>query len=121
MLNYPRRDVAALAMEEVKRFLETVEPNSLLEKIIFVVYSSNDEFIYRNLLPIYYPPLDLGINRPLPVSQRTATGSTSASSASSQTPRRTLFGSIGYVTFPSAPFGYVWHITPSLQLSCKVQ
>jgi hypothetical protein len=52
MLNYPRRDSASLQIEEVKRFLETADPNSLLEKIIFVVFSANDEFIYKSLLPV---------------------------------------------------------------------
>ena len=56
MLNYPRRDCASLAMEEVKRFLESAEPANGLDKIIFVVFSSNDEFVYRSLLPIYFPP-----------------------------------------------------------------
>ncbi|KAF7577167.1 MACRO domain containing protein 1 [Pyrenophora tritici-repentis] len=54
-LNYPRRDCASLAMEEVKRFLESADPNNTLEKIIFVVYSSNDEFVYKSLLPVYFP------------------------------------------------------------------
>ena len=57
MLNYPRRDSAALALEEVKHFLESAEPTSLLEKIIFVTFSSNDEFIYKSLLPVYFPPI----------------------------------------------------------------
>ncbi|KAI4607878.1 hypothetical protein J4E83_009422 [Alternaria metachromatica] len=56
MRNYPRRDCASLAMEEVKRFLESAEPGNGLDKIIFVVFSSNDEFVYKSLLPIYFPP-----------------------------------------------------------------
>ncbi|CAN9273393.1 unnamed protein product [Alternaria alternata] len=56
MLNYPRRDCASLAMEEVKRFLESAEPANGLDKIIFVVFSSNDEFVYKSLLPVYFPP-----------------------------------------------------------------
>ncbi|KAG9195991.1 hypothetical protein G6011_01112 [Alternaria panax] len=55
-LSYPRRDCASLAMEEVKRFLESAEPGNGLDKIIFVVFSSNDEFIYKSLLPVYFPP-----------------------------------------------------------------
>jgi hypothetical protein len=65
MLNYPRRDCASLAMEEVKRFLESAERNSPLEKIIFVVYSSNDEFVYKSLLPVYFPPLN-AVSKPSP-------------------------------------------------------
>jgi O-acetyl-ADP-ribose deacetylase (regulator of RNase III) len=56
MLNYPRRDCASLAMEEVKQFLESAEPGHGLDKIIFVVFSSSDEFIYKSLLPVYFPP-----------------------------------------------------------------
>ena len=56
MRNYPRRDCASLAMEEVKRFLESAEPGNGLDKIIFVVFSSNDEFVYKSLLPVYFPP-----------------------------------------------------------------
>jgi O-acetyl-ADP-ribose deacetylase (regulator of RNase III) len=88
MLNYPRRDCASLAMEEVKRFLESAEPTNVLAKIIFVVYSSNDEFIYKSLLPIYFPP-----------SQQTAqaqsgTQATGQPSRPIPTPRRSLFGSV---------------------------
>lgn len=86
MLNYPRRDSASLALEEVKRFLETAQPNSLLEKIVFVVYSSSDEFIYRSMIPVYFPPLDLNANRGYPQS----TGSESAPGV----PKRTLFDSV---------------------------
>lgn len=92
MLNYPRRDVTSIAMEEVKRFLETADPNSLIEKIIFVVYSSNDEFIYKSLLPVYFPPLDLNANRALPAS--ILVEASSSASASKETPKRTLFVSI---------------------------
>lgn len=54
-LNYPRREGASLAMEEVKRFLESREQGGL-EKIVFVVISSSDEGIYKSLLPVYFPP-----------------------------------------------------------------
>ncbi|KAF2028402.1 hypothetical protein EK21DRAFT_69924 [Setomelanomma holmii] len=93
MLNYPRRDSASMAIEEVKRFLETADPNSLIGKIIFVVYSSSDEFIYKSLLPVYFPPIDLSSNRALSASVQQA--ASSAASDSKETPKRTLFGSIG--------------------------
>jgi O-acetyl-ADP-ribose deacetylase (regulator of RNase III) len=95
MLNYPRRDCASLALEEVKRFLESAEPTSLIEKIIFVVYSSNDEFVYKTLLPVYFPPIDLNINRALPASITRQNTSATTSSEPSETPRRALFGSVG--------------------------
>lgn len=92
MLNYPRRDCASLAMEEVKRFLESAEPTSMIEKIIFVVYSSNDDFIYKSLLPIYFPPEDY-TNEPLSPSQSQTT-TRRVSIGPTVAPRRTLFGSI---------------------------
>jgi hypothetical protein len=94
MLNYPRRDCASLAMEEVKRFLESAERNSPLEKIIFVVYSSNDEFVYKSLLPVYFPPLN-AVSKPSPRPVTRQDTGVSAISEASDTPRRTLFGSIG--------------------------
>lgn len=57
MLNYPRRDCAALAMEEVRRFLQSRDEGGL-EKIVFVVYSYNDESAYKSLLPVYFPPTE---------------------------------------------------------------
>jgi len=94
MLNYPRRDVASIALEEAKRFLESAERDNPVEKIIFVVFSSNDEFVYKSLMPVYFPPVndDLGVSaRPI---ARQDTGM-SATSNKSDAPRRTLFGSIG--------------------------
>lgn len=104
LLNYPRRDCASLAMEEVKRHLETAEHNNLLEKIIFVVYTSNDEFIYRSLLPVYFPPINLHINRTQPALQRSQTAATSPSNERADAPRRTLFGSMGEA-YRSVRFG----------------
>jgi hypothetical protein len=95
MLNYPRRDCVSLALEETKRFLESAVPDSMLKKIIFVVFSSNDEFVYKSLLPVYFPPIDLNVNRALPASvTRQGTGASTASNTTGA-PRRTLFGSIG--------------------------
>jgi O-acetyl-ADP-ribose deacetylase (regulator of RNase III) len=94
MLNYPRRDCAALALEEVHRFLETAEPTNPLEKIILVAYSSNDDFVYKSLLPQYFPPVDRNVTRVLPVShpfpkEKPALPETITA------PKRTLFRSIG--------------------------
>jgi hypothetical protein len=67
----------------------------MLEKIIFVVYSSNDEFVYKSILPVYFPPIDLNSNRAFPASvTRQGTGASTASTTTGA-PRRTLFGSIG--------------------------
>lgn len=56
-LGFPRRDCASLAIEEVRRFLQSKEPGGL-EKIIFIVYSATDEAIYKNVLPNYFPPAE---------------------------------------------------------------
>jgi hypothetical protein len=37
MLGYPRRNTAAVAIEEVKRFLEFEDESNPIEKIVFVV------------------------------------------------------------------------------------
>lgn len=94
MLNYPRRDCAALALEEIHRFLETAEPTSLLEKIILVSYSSNDDFVYKSLLPVYFPPIDRIVNRVLPVSHPFSKEKPTLPETISA-PKRTLFSSIG--------------------------
>ncbi|KAH7348035.1 hypothetical protein BKA66DRAFT_505128 [Pyrenochaeta sp. MPI-SDFR-AT-0127] len=102
VLNYPRRDCVSVALEEVKFFLESAEPTSLLEKIIFVVFSSNDEFIYKSLLPVYFPPKEYG-TQALPAMKLTAQSTAetaelmgdSPSAEQRPTPRRTLFGTIG--------------------------
>jgi O-acetyl-ADP-ribose deacetylase (regulator of RNase III) len=94
MLNYPRRDCAALALEEVHRFLETAEPSSSLEKIILVAYSSNDDFVYKSLLPVYFPPIDRNIERVLPVSHPFPKEKP-VSPENISAPKRMLFSSIG--------------------------
>ncbi|KAF9694989.1 hypothetical protein EKO04_007139 [Ascochyta lentis] len=94
MLNYPRRDCTSLAMEEVHRFLETAEPTNPLEKIIFVTYSSNDEFVYKSLLPVYFPPINQNVIRALPASHPIPTGARAKPEVISA-PKRTLFSSIG--------------------------
>ncbi|KAK7190075.1 hypothetical protein DPSP01_006371 [Paraphaeosphaeria sporulosa] len=67
MLNYPRRDSAAIALREIKEFLafqELNEQSSSIEKIVLVVFSPNDEFVYSSLLPAYFPPVNLSVNDP---------------------------------------------------------
>jgi hypothetical protein len=83
-------------MEEVKRYLETAEPTSTLESIVFVVYSSHDEFIYKSMLPVYFPPVsaERGTAVRPTTPEKVNTPSTPASESTSP-PRRSLFGSIG--------------------------
>jgi hypothetical protein len=101
-LNYPRRDCTAVAMEEVKRYLETAEPSSTLESIVFVVYSSHDEFVYKSMLPVYFPPVSAQRGTAVrPTTPDNVEVSTPGSTSSEDTeappppPRRSLFGSIG--------------------------
>ncbi|KAF2651383.1 hypothetical protein K491DRAFT_97807 [Lophiostoma macrostomum CBS 122681] len=98
-LNYPRRDCAALAMEEVKRFLESDDSGSL-EKIIFCVYGSNDEHVYKSTLPIFFPPIASNVNKALSSGPgennlHSSSAETQAPGASPIVPKRTLFGSVG--------------------------
>ncbi|CBY01168.1 hypothetical protein LEMA_P022980.1 [Plenodomus lingam JN3] len=93
MLNYPRRDSASLAMEEVKSFLESADSTNSIEKIIFVVYSSDDEFVYKSLLPVYFPPVE---DTTESFSKRAVkVKRTSMTVEPTGTSRRTLFSSIG--------------------------
>jgi O-acetyl-ADP-ribose deacetylase (regulator of RNase III) len=80
MRNYPRRDCVSLAMEEVKRFLESVESGNGLQKIVFVVFSSTDEFVYRSLLPTYFPPCKDNTSTTVSVKQPAETEGSSSSS-----------------------------------------
>src|SRR5687767_5250755 len=52
-LNHPPKDCAAIAMEAVKRFLESTDATSSITKVVFCVYGAHDEAIYRSLLPVY--------------------------------------------------------------------
>lgn len=103
MLNYPRHDSASLAIEEVKRFLETMDSSNPIEKVVFVVYGSSDEWIYKALLPLYFPPLDLNVNKALPASKPEASQPVDIADTG-ETPRRSIFGSFGDA-FRSVKFG----------------
>ena len=46
---YPKKEAAAISIEEVKRFLE--EPGSV-EEVLFVVFDQDNESIYREILEI---------------------------------------------------------------------
>ncbi|KAF2676721.1 hypothetical protein K458DRAFT_351264 [Lentithecium fluviatile CBS 122367] len=99
MLSYPAGDCASLAMEEVKGFLGSMEFTTI-EKIIFVVFTSSDEYIYKSLLPVYFPPIDVNVNKALLPRDVNRPPSTAASDP----PRRSLFSSIGEA-FRSVRFG----------------
>jgi O-acetyl-ADP-ribose deacetylase (regulator of RNase III) len=115
MLNYPRRNCAALALEAAKQFLETVGDTCTIEKIIFCVFGSSDEFIYKSLLPVVFPPLDLNVNKALPSDwrQSSRTQADKATSPSgSPPPKRTIFGTIGEA-FRNVRFGRQ-EVTPAV-------
>ncbi|KAF2738524.1 hypothetical protein EJ04DRAFT_573686 [Polyplosphaeria fusca] len=96
MLNYPRRDCASLAMEEVKLFLEAAGETSTIEKIVFCVFGSSDEFIYKSLLPVFFPPVDLNVNKALPSDERPSSRAQEGkATSSSPPPKRTIFNTIG--------------------------
>lgn len=52
---YPIEEATRIALDEVRRFLET-ENGSKIERVIFVVWSNKDRDIYRSLIPEYFPP-----------------------------------------------------------------
>ena len=93
MLNYSIRDCASLAIEEVKRFLESAEPTNSIEKIIFVTFSSSNERIYKSLLPVYFPPVE---NEEESSTKQPRDGDgLSTMTDTREKPRRTLFRSVG--------------------------
>ncbi|EIW57258.1 A1pp-domain-containing protein [Trametes versicolor FP-101664 SS1] len=51
---YPIRDATHIALDVVRRFLESPEGDKL-ERTIFVVWSNADKLVYENLLPLYFP------------------------------------------------------------------
>ncbi|OCK75825.1 hypothetical protein K432DRAFT_408695 [Lepidopterella palustris CBS 459.81] len=63
-LEYPPLKSAAVAIQEVKRFLEEYQKISL-EKIIFCVYDDNDEEVFKSLLPQYFPRAEFDANEAL--------------------------------------------------------
>ncbi|KAF2638985.1 hypothetical protein P280DRAFT_528457 [Massarina eburnea CBS 473.64] len=67
-LIFLQRDCATMALEVVKRFLESTESSSTIEKVVFCVLGSSDEFTYKSLLPIYFPAVEDNVNNTLPVS-----------------------------------------------------
>ncbi|KAF2272780.1 uncharacterized protein EI97DRAFT_436707 [Westerdykella ornata] len=109
-LGNPVRDCAALALEEVKRFLETTDASNTIRKIVLCVFGSNDEAIYKGLAPIYFPPLTMDIDKALPqkgsgpASQEDQLRSSSPETTETSIPKRTLFGSIGEA-FRNVRFG----------------
>jgi hypothetical protein len=96
-------------MEAVKRFLESTDATNSIAKIIFCVFGAHDEETYKSLLPVYFPSLDLNVNKALsenpdqPASTPEKSPSLSGSTES-LAPRRTLFGPIGEA-FRSVRFG----------------
>ena len=52
MLNYPRRDCAAIALEEVKQFLESIDESNPIEKIVLVV-SRVSSLVVQSIRPSY--------------------------------------------------------------------
>ncbi|TFK75142.1 A1pp-domain-containing protein [Pluteus cervinus] len=52
---YPIADATDIALDEVRKFLET-ENGSKLERVILVVWSDRDKGVYQQMIPGYFPP-----------------------------------------------------------------
>ncbi|KAF8807059.1 A1pp-domain-containing protein [Phlegmacium glaucopus] len=53
--SYPVPDATRIALNEVRTFLES-EHGDELERVIFVVWSSQDKSVYESLIPEFFPP-----------------------------------------------------------------
>ncbi|RPD59654.1 A1pp-domain-containing protein [Lentinus tigrinus ALCF2SS1-7] len=52
---YPVKDATHIALDVVRKFLDT-EDGTKLERTIFVVWSDADKAVYESLIPYYFPP-----------------------------------------------------------------
>lgn len=52
--NYPIEDATHIALDTVRRFLDSDEGESL-EHVVFVVWSDTDKGVYEELIPLYFP------------------------------------------------------------------
>jgi hypothetical protein len=64
---------------------------------VFVVYTENNERVYKSLLPVYFPPVNVNVNKALPTQLSPSSRSVNipGSSEPSELPRRTLFSTVG--------------------------
>ncbi|KAI0042869.1 macro domain-like protein [Auriscalpium vulgare] len=51
---YPIEDATHIALAEVRQFLES-EQGKDLERVVFVVFDEEDEEVYEELIPLYFP------------------------------------------------------------------
>ncbi|KNZ72151.1 MACRO domain-containing protein 2 [Termitomyces sp. J132] len=52
---YPIVDATRVALDQVRRFVES-EPGKTLERVVFVVWGNKDLEAYESLVPEYFPP-----------------------------------------------------------------
>jgi len=52
---YPLEDATHIALKEVREYCES-NPGALLERVILVVFTDNDDVVYKTLIPEYFPP-----------------------------------------------------------------
>jgi len=71
--SYPVEDATNIALDEVRRFLDS-EAGQTLDRVIFVVWSMKDKEVYEKLIPEYFPPTE----------DSTATGSAAAAAQSKE-------------------------------------
>jgi len=62
---YPVEDATHIALDEVRRFLDTT-PGEELDRVIFVVWSNKDKGVYEDLIPEYFPPADEPLTQDAP-------------------------------------------------------
>jgi O-acetyl-ADP-ribose deacetylase (regulator of RNase III) len=55
--SYPVEDATNIALDEVRRFLDS-EEGETLDRVIFVVWSMRDKGVYEKLIPEYFPPTE---------------------------------------------------------------
>jgi len=54
---YPVEDATHIALDEVRRFLDSEPGADTLDRVVFVVWSNADKAVYQRLIPEYFPPL----------------------------------------------------------------
>lgn len=55
---YPIRDATRIALNEVRQFVEA-DNEAKIKRVIFVVFTDVDHSVYKELIPVYFPPVDL--------------------------------------------------------------
>jgi O-acetyl-ADP-ribose deacetylase (regulator of RNase III) len=65
---YPIKDATHIALDEVRRFLDSGAGDKF-DRVILVVWSNKDKGVYEDLIPEYFPPLEEAAKIPVPESE----------------------------------------------------